>query len=149
MRQIAATVALIVTLSTVSASTSFHELDAIDHQSLVCGCTFYRVDPDAAQNAISGTELVVFDVNSEPPHALINVGNGNISLAPETSIEFPLFSCEPGTQFESSWSDRNTRLTVDLYSTLEGLEACWFSGTATASGHSIAATTSINGACGC
>ena len=152
-RRYAITAALAVFLSTLTSASSLQSLEPVDHLKIVCGCTFHRLDPDGAINygtrSISGDVLVILDVNADPPHALVNLGEGNAKFSPAEKIEFPLYQCEAGYNYRSIWLAEDATLSIDLSVTGDGLEACWFRGTAVASGPTTAASAIINGSCGC
>ena len=146
MRLIAAIAVLLGALTPV---TSLQPLEPFDRMKVACGCSFYRLDPDDPSNSIPGTELVLLDVNAEPPHALLNLGDGNVQLWPDSPIEFPMYRCSPGSEFSSIWLNNDIKLSVDLAATTGLLEGCRFQGTASVSGDYVAISEIVNGACSC
>ena len=141
--------AAIAVLLVAASSSSLHPLDEYDWKRVACGCTFYKLDPDAPLGQVSGDEIVLLDVNADPPRALVNLGAGNTPLSPDQPIRFPLFECSAGNEFESVWLNDDIRLSMHLVVTEPGYEACWFRGEAKVSAPPLEVSEVVNGACGC
>ena len=125
-------------------------LERIDRSSIVCGCSFRETLSGEAQGSYgSGPELLVIAPNAEPPHALVNIGRGNLRLRPTKQIESPMYQCKLGEPFESEWKDSEVAVQAKLQATGAGSEACWFSGSVQASAARRQAEVPVKGGCGC
>ena len=125
-------------------------LEPIDDSSIVCGCSFRETLAGEAQGSYgSGAELVVIAPNADSPHALVNIGRGNLRLRPTKPIEFPLYQCKVGEPFESEWRDSEVAVRAKLLATRAGSEACWFNGTVQASAARGQVEIPVKGGCGC
>ena len=125
-------------------------LEPIDHASIVCGCSFREtLFAEAQGNYGSGPELLVIAPNADPPHALVNVGGGNLRLRPTKRIESLVYQCKVGEPFQSEWRDSEVAVLAKLQVTGAGSEACWFNGTVQASVARGQAEIPVKGGCGC
>jgi hypothetical protein len=97
----------------------------------------------------SGPELLIVAPNAEPPHALVNLGRGNLKLSPVKPIAFPMFHCEVGERFVSEWKSETLRVLAKLSVVGSGDEACWFQGTVLATVEPKSSEVPVKGACGC
>jgi hypothetical protein len=133
-----------------SQSTMLLQLSDFDSRSIVCGCEFRESIPNAAEGSYgSGPTLLVIAPNADPPHALVNLGRGNLKLSPVKPIKFPMFHCEVGEHFQTEWRSDALRVLARLDVVGSGEESCGFSGTVVATMESTNSEVPIKGACGC
>ncbi len=151
MKRLVTILAGFLTLGGASGSERLlHELQPIEWQSIVCGCSFNESIADATEGSYgSGPEILVLDPNGDPPNARVNLGAGNVRLQPKTPLELPLYSCQAGNVWSSSWQSGQVTLQVELVATSPGAEACWFSGTVAATAGAADPPVAIRGGCGC
>lgn len=149
-------VSALIAISLLSVGSSQSEdrvlrpLVKVDHFSIVCGCTFRETLSGTVEGDYgSGSELVVFAPNADPPYALVNIGRGNLQLRPVKPIEFPLYRCEAGERFVSEWKSAEVALVANLRVTGSGEESCWFSGIVHANATNGQAAVPVKGGCGC
>jgi hypothetical protein len=125
-------------------------LEPIDHSSLVCGCTFRESLTGEAQSGYgSGPQLFAIAPNADPPHALVNVGGGNLQLHPTKTIKFPMYQCEVGEPFESEWKNSKVTVLAKLRVVGAEAEACWFGGSIETTAEQARAAIPVKGGCGC
>jgi hypothetical protein len=138
------------TSSSQSVDLTLRRLDAADYQTMICGCTFRESAHGSDGGGYgSGPDVLVIAPNAEPPHALINLGYGNVRLLPARPIEFPMYQCSAGRKFRTEWRAEGIAVSANLAARRAGEESCWFSGSITVSSKSATSHTSVEGACGC
>jgi hypothetical protein len=130
------------------ATPILHPLESIDHRSIACGCTFTPA-LDSARDSYAEHDIIVLDLNGEPPNARVNLGKGNIHLQSDQPIAFPLYQCAAGATWSSRWRSAEVKIAVDLVALHPGEEACWFEGSLVASVGKRSEVSLIKGACGC
>ena len=106
MRRYFILVGILISATGHTSERMLQKLQPIDFMSVVCGCTFNESIPGAHEGSYgSGPELLLLDPNGNPPHALVNLGHGNMKLLPGEPIVFPLYECKAGETFETVWCD--------------------------------------------
>ena len=123
-------------------------LESTKQDPLICGCSFSEI-PANPPCVYTAPDLLILDVNGNPPHARVNIGKGNLLLRAVSPIVFPLYHCTVGDSWVSEWLSDVVGIRTELRAMHAGAESCWFKGTvrATFAGHTE--SVAIEGACGC
>jgi len=130
-----------------SSRTTFTAITSKDLSRLICPCEFYQSMTNERQGSYgSGHRVLVIAANETEPFALVNLGKGDLRLAP---IGRSQYECRKGRTYSPSWKHESVTVSAHLFVVEPGAESCWFEGTLTLRQGTSAGTMRVKGGCGC